>query len=127
MIPLIKERTYKKPLIAQLDPTFIARDYLPPASTSCQSNQDTSGRWVSQHTNLPGTFHLASASAPVIDPIPLTRSTSLQNSSVPDCGFFVDSDNKHDIEEKSEAPERFISVAYSVLYASDKSSFRHTA
>lgn len=48
------------------------------------------------------------------DAIPVTGSTtSLQESTVPDCGDFVDSDDECDVEEKSEAPERY---AFGRLY-----------
>lgn len=98
----------REQLIAQPGPTSTAEGYLPPASTSSQSDQDTSRKWVVKFTNLQETSpweinSLATASAPV------TGSTSLEESSVPDCGDFVDSDEEHDFEEKSEAPERYAS------------------
>lgn len=108
----VNEVTNKKQFVAQQEPTFIALGYLTPASTSCESHQDTSGKWVSQHTKLPGLPHLwinslASASAPVKHADLVTESTSLQDSSIPDCGDFVDSDDEYDVEEKAEPLERY--------------------
>ena len=121
MLPSNDSINEGKQLIAQLGFSSIAEGYLPPASTSSQSDsdQDTSRKWVSQFTNLPGTSplginSLAAASAPVSDAIPVTGSTtSLQESTVPDCCDFVDSDDEYDVEEKSEAPERY---AFGRLY-----------
>lgn len=101
-------------LIAQPGPTSTAEGYLPPASISSQSDQDTSRKWVVKFTNLQETSpleinSLATASAPVSDAIPVTGSTSLEESSVPDCGDFVDSDGEHDVAEKSEVTERYAS------------------
>lgn len=38
----------------------------------------------------------------------VTESTSLQDSIIPDCGDFVDSEDEYDVEEKAEALERYV-------------------
>ena len=114
----LNEVKNKNQLVAQQDSTFIAQGYLTPTFISCESHQDTSGKWVSQHTNLPGLSNLginslASASAPVRDAELVTESTTLQDSSIPDCGDFVDSEDEYDVEEEAEAFERY---AFGLVY-----------